>query len=369
MDEHRRFIVPPATCISFGIHATEISMKFIPSQSHPIRKPKRSTTNTSSTPTKNPFTIDAKPTPKNKKPSKSKENFTCLPDAEDGVTTIFKHQASKLDGFSYESFMGDTLGNGCLRDSSRAMFSNAFVMDRNGVKNFDVEFQISTPQSDETIAFTSPYTTVLSKPSNKQTQTKTLKDDEVYSGMIISLHNRSNSQSSSTKFLQISTRNSRYDLLTGLEWTGFRIWLTSEFPGNNQSHNIVHKSPLFQPGFYEDPRTINTTTQLTTTPPKSIFYGDEIVLESIETGLVTVPFIIRRVFSNGLLAPESEESPVCQMQKIILQLQTDHSKILVQQISNKKTDQPSNNQLELIDIPKSGVKYNSDVFGWTIVGI
>lgn len=125
----------------------------------------------------------------------------------------------------------------------------------------------------------------------------------ILSGSWISLFNRINSQTGTTKFFGL-TPNGKHFSSSNSSWDPFRIWIVDDIEHHlgqaglsvdscNRNENMLLLSPKEKEIFKN---TVNQFAQqelLSGRQPRTVQYGNRVVLQHFGSGKVTVPFTIR----------------------------------------------------------------------------
>ncbi|KAJ3277164.1 hypothetical protein HDV01_000216 [Terramyces sp. JEL0728] len=222
---------------------------------------------------------------------------------------------------------------------SLAQFSKLYIAEIDKQRSFALKFTIKSNENEFQVV--TKEIKVISKPPTMIPQrdicTKELKVDGIYSGDYISLFNRINCQSGSTRFLDVAN-----NLFTchDLKWGLFRIWLKSDLlPLMNQLQISLDATlpELLLCTLREDQLLLVSEFLRNKSHSKTelIEYGDLVVLEHVESGILSVTFKVettedgsqkgckkykkeRRFFAGK----QAVDTPISQLQKIALSVST-----------------------------------------------
>ncbi|CEP06970.1 hypothetical protein [Parasitella parasitica] len=212
-------------------------------------------------------------------------------------------------------------------------------------KRVEVYVKVSLGNGIHLGSFASKGIKVISKPSKKRQSVKNM-ELCIHHGTTISLFNRIRSQTVSTKYLGVSTNNGNGNstgtcfVARTASWDPFVIWIvdTARSPDAQQPQQLPHHpdNPHFPP-----PPAI----ALQSAPgqaPIALHYNQTVVLQCVNTGLVSPVMVIRKVDKGSMImggnrlddlsgptggecGDEALGDPVSQLHKIAFQIVQDPS--------------------------------------------
>ncbi|KAJ3119860.1 hypothetical protein HK098_005090 [Nowakowskiella sp. JEL0407] len=271
----------------------------------------------------------------------------------------------RVDKICRTSYVSDEIDAQKFRPIVGSSFKGLYVSDSEKDKNFDLVLTVHRDIGQDAV-FKSPELKIISKPSKHRNGNRSV-DTCMVSGTLVSMYNRVRSQTISTRYLTVSPDLTKFQTSQS-DWSSFVIWAIDdpdldmnlvgcESPiqserikqlgwsisrSSDDRNELIAKFPLQSPTLR---RSTSSTGSRTGSEfevvrgerkMKNICYGDVIVLEHTESGLLSVPLIIRKIGDTSLAVIESDNGsetesekcrePVSQLQKVCFEIrdQKDH---------------------------------------------
>ncbi|KAI8344396.1 beta-trefoil DNA-binding domain-containing protein [Chlamydoabsidia padenii] len=241
--------------------------------------------------------------------------------------------------------------------TNQGSFKSLHVTTASKTKQFCLRVNISQPSCPPFVTCLSSPISIISKPSKKTAKTRH-DSTGILTTSQISLYSRINSQTVRTKYLTSTSTTDQYSLCAKYSsWSAFDIILVHQHQQqqlsmayyNHQQYNHNHQLSMSMAGV-------------------PLNYGSEIILKDSQTGACSPRVIIRKV-EKGSISMESM-GPVCQMQKVALQLaSSSHKPIYLSSNGPAIQDHEDETSTWLDQGFSQLINTMDDCFCWTIVGI